>query len=125
MREARISHTTRSARTYPWMQRPTYLAPLCTHVVYPNPAGHYHQGSGDQDRPLRLPSSHGTDGMVQYPSHETHHDPSMIELVRPVGSVPPERSSEMTQTAYPGAITQMVTFGDRVDAFLAVPERGT
>jgi len=31
----------------------------------------------------------------------------------------------MTQTAYPGAITSGVTFGDRVNAFLAVPEKGT
>jgi carboxymethylenebutenolidase len=31
----------------------------------------------------------------------------------------------MTQVQYPGAITSMVTFGDRVQAFLALPERGT
>ena len=30
----------------------------------------------------------------------------------------------MTQVRYPGAITSMVTFGDRVQAFLALPERG-
>lgn len=31
----------------------------------------------------------------------------------------------MQQTAYPGAKSSMVTFGDRVEAFLAIPERGT
>jgi carboxymethylenebutenolidase len=31
----------------------------------------------------------------------------------------------MTQVAYPGAITEWITFGDRVKGFLAVPERGT
>ncbi|HZS02527.1 MAG TPA: dienelactone hydrolase family protein [Chloroflexota bacterium] len=31
----------------------------------------------------------------------------------------------MTQVQYPGARTSLVTFGDRVQAFLAVPERGT
>jgi len=31
----------------------------------------------------------------------------------------------VTQVQYPGARTSLVTFGDRVQAFLAVPERGT
>src|SRR6266508_2137526 len=31
----------------------------------------------------------------------------------------------MVQTSYPGAMTSTVTFGDRVSAFLAVPEVGT
>src|SRR5262249_21155252 len=31
----------------------------------------------------------------------------------------------MAQTTYPGAITSMITFGDRVQGFLAMPERGT
>ena len=31
----------------------------------------------------------------------------------------------MQQVRYPGAITSMVTYGDRVQGFLAVPERGT
>jgi carboxymethylenebutenolidase len=31
----------------------------------------------------------------------------------------------MVGTAYPGAKTSMVTFGDRVEAFLAIPEKGT
>ena len=31
----------------------------------------------------------------------------------------------MTQTAYPGAVTSTITFGDRVNGFLAVPEKGT
>jgi len=30
----------------------------------------------------------------------------------------------MAQTTYPGARTSMVTFGDRVEAFLAIPEKG-
>src|SRR5712692_967803 len=30
----------------------------------------------------------------------------------------------MLSTAYPGAKTSMVTFGDRVEAFLALPEQG-
>ena len=31
----------------------------------------------------------------------------------------------MPDTAYPGAVTSMVTFGDRVNAFLALPEKQT
>ena len=30
----------------------------------------------------------------------------------------------MQQAKYPGAVTSTVTFGDRVNAFLALPEKG-